>query len=220
MVEMVLADYVGVESGHLDWRGERMAEHDAIGQACGQGLREEELCHGLADLSGVWAISLFQAGAETFDGLTAGPGNGFIKDLAKGVVTEQQMHTLGKDLLQSQSPFEQAKGEAVLCGSLGFMEELVEDQMAAGVIGQGGKTDDFVEVSLVAVQVPGHNDLTGSGKLQELALAQGVGQVGLTALLVEFYNGLVGWHKRVLAESRRREAALSAMAAAGLEPAT
>lgn len=191
MVEMVLADYVGVESGHLDWRGERMAEHDAIGQACGQGLREEELCHGLADLSGVWAISLFQAGAETFDGLTAGPGNGFIKDLAKGVVTEQQMHTLGKNLLQSQGPFEHAKGEAVLCGSLGFMEELVENEMTVGIVSQVGKADNFFEVSLVAMQIPSHNDLGGSGKVQELALAAGMGQVGLSTVVVKLNNGLV-----------------------------
>ncbi len=112
-----------------------MAEHDAIGQACGQGLREEELCHGLADLSGVWAISLFQAGAETFDGLTAGPDNGFIKDLAKSVVAEQQMHLLGKGLLQAQGPFEQPKREASLCGSPGLVEQFVEDEMSLGVFG-------------------------------------------------------------------------------------
>ncbi len=72
------------------------------------------------------------------------------------------MHSLGKGLLQAKSPLEQTKGETVLSRSLGLMEELVEDQMAARVISQGGKTDDFVEVSLVAVQVPGHNDLSRS----------------------------------------------------------
>ena len=169
-----------------------MAEHDAIGQTCGQGLRKQELSHGLANLPGLWAIGLFQAGTQASHGVAVGLGNGFVENLAKGVIAEQQMNALGKGLLQAKGPLKQAEGETVLSGSPGLVEQLVENQMALGVLGQGGETDDFVEVSPVAVQVAGHNDFTRGGKIQKLALAAGVGQVGLAALVIEFYNGLVG----------------------------
>ncbi len=66
-----------------------MAQHNPITQSGSQGLREQKISHGLADLPGVWAIGLFQSGTQAADGITIGPGHGFVKDLAKGVIAEQ-----------------------------------------------------------------------------------------------------------------------------------
>ena len=192
MVQMVLVDYLGVEFGHFRWGGQGMAQHNPIGQSGGQGLRKQELSHGLANLPGLWTIGLFQAGTQASHGVAVGLGNGFVENLAKGVIAEQQMNALGKGLLQAKGPLKQAEGETVLSESPGLVEQLVENQMALGVLGQSGETDDFVEVSLVAVQVAGHNDFTASGKLQKLALAAGVGQVSLAVLVIKLNNGLLG----------------------------
>jgi len=191
VLQVVFVDNLGVEVGHFCRRRQGMTQHNPIAQTHGQRLREQRIAHGLADLLGLHAIGLFQAGTQAADGVAVGPGNRFVEDLAKGVIAEQQMHTLGKVLLKAKGSLKQAEGETVLSGTLGLVEQLMENQMPLGIIGQGREPDDFVEVSLMAVQVASHNDFTRGGKLQELARAAAVGQIGLAALAVELNNSLM-----------------------------
>jgi hypothetical protein len=76
------------------------------------------------------------------------------------------------------------------------VDQLVEDEVALGVLAEVGLSDEFLEVPPVVVDVAGHDQLPLGGEIDDLGLAQG-------RKLVLFRGGLEGFDHAVGAEGRR-----------------
>ena len=123
--------------------------------------------HSLADLWCIFSVRFFQARSQELHCIAAAAGYRFFKNLAKGVITQQQMYPLAKGLAQPKGTLHQPERKTPFLRSLSLVQQLVKYQMSVGVLAQAGEAYYFIEVALVAMEIAGVSNprkVAGTGR--------------------------------------------------------
>ena len=150
-----------------------MRQEHAVGRATGEGQRGDEPVDGPKYAVGACAVCFAHALIEVVGDHPPVLGNLGALELGEFVIALEKVDLIGEVALPSDRVEQQLVRPIHRTEGFNFLvDDLVEDDVPGTGVGQVAEPAELLEVPAMAVEIPGHHQLTIIGEAKERSLPQ------------------------------------------------